>query len=239
MDWRNLCCFLNSLSKEEETRREAKAGQLTIFYLGRVLVFDDYPVDKVRELVSIAKKSSSQMSYGITPNTIQEKTSPPTSSAREGLPPRPQPRSGKQPAGISSNTCKEKVNPTANVDVGLSSRSEELASTQSEANGSGNWQFHYLREEKKTFNYGIVLIVVAFLCWVADLPIARRSSLHRFLEKRKDRYSFSRLDRLPNCIMIKSQNLILILTSYNNIEIHFYAMFLFLLRCITSNKCVD
>ncbi|KAK6148766.1 hypothetical protein DH2020_016291 [Rehmannia glutinosa] len=109
-----------------------------------------------RELVSMAKKSSSQMSYGILSNTIQEKPNSniavaSTSGSREGLPPRPQAGNGKQPVVISSNTCQEKTNPTTGRAVASSSRSEEQ-----EANGS-------------------------------DLPIARRSSLHRFLEKRKDR----------------------------------------------------
>ncbi|PIN09554.1 hypothetical protein CDL12_17855 [Handroanthus impetiginosus] len=158
-------------TSKEGTTTETKTAQLTIFYSGKVLVFDDYPMDKARELVSIAKKGSSQMSYGILTNALQEKSSAggggsssssaavaaSTSSLREGLPPRPQPGGGsKQSAGISSNTCKEKTNSNTNGTVASSSRGKEQISTQSEANGS-------------------------------DLPIARRSSLHRFLEKRKDR----------------------------------------------------
>ncbi|KAK6124705.1 hypothetical protein DH2020_041560 [Rehmannia glutinosa] len=142
--------------RKEGTKPEHKNAQLTIFYSGRVLIFDDYPVEKVRELVSMAKKSSSQMSYGILSNTIQEKPNSniavaSTSGSREGLPPRPQAGNGKQPVVISSNTCQEKTNSTTSGAVASSSRSGEQ-----EANGS-------------------------------DLPIARRSSLHRFLEKRKDR----------------------------------------------------
>lgn len=109
-------------TSKEVTTTELKNSQLTIFYSGRVLVFDDYPADKARELVSIAKKSSSQMSYGILSNTIQEK---PSSSPREGLPPRPQSGSGKQPASISSNTCKEKPNPSTSGAVASSSGARE------------------------------------------------------------------------------------------------------------------
>ncbi|KAG8380188.1 hypothetical protein BUALT_Bualt07G0167500 [Buddleja alternifolia] len=145
-------------TSKEVTMAEPKSAQLTIFYSGKVLVFDDYPADKARKLVSFAKKDSSQMSYGIVSNTGGGSSAvAPTSSARDGLPPRPQGAgSGKQPAGISSNTCKEKMNPTISEAVASSSTAQEQLSPQPEANGS-------------------------------DLPIARRSSLHRFLEKRKDR----------------------------------------------------
>ncbi|KAL7140419.1 hypothetical protein ABFS83_09G119800 [Erythranthe nasuta] len=134
----------NEASTREETRKVAKNAQLTIFYSGKMLVFDDYSVDNVRELVSVAKKGSSKMSYGIlSTNTLQQKPNP--ASLREGLPPRPQ-------AGNSSNTCKEKINCTADRDVASTSRSYEQLPTQSD-----------------------------------DLPIARRSSVHRFMEKRKER----------------------------------------------------
>ncbi|KAH6781253.1 hypothetical protein C2S51_006546 [Perilla frutescens var. frutescens] len=124
------------------SKDDPKPSQLTIFYSGRVLVFDDYPAEMAKELMTFAKKESSKMSCGILPNVGGENPSSssvvaPVSSSRDGLPPRPQAStSSHKGAGISSNTCKEKTCP--------------------EANGS-------------------------------DLPIARRSSLHRFLEKRKDR----------------------------------------------------
>ncbi|KAG6425798.1 hypothetical protein SASPL_110002 [Salvia splendens] len=131
--------------------KDPKIAQLTIFYSGKVLVFDDFPADKVRDVVHVAKKSGSKMSYGITA-TSMERPNPvaATSSPREGLPPRPQ--AGKQHVGISSNPCKARVSEAGPS----SSGGEEELSTTSEGSGS-------------------------------DLPIARRSSLHRFLEKRKDR----------------------------------------------------
>ncbi|KAI3463209.1 hypothetical protein Pfo_019872 [Paulownia fortunei] len=148
-------------TSKEATTTDPKTAQLTIFYSGRVLVFDDYPANKAKELVAFAKKSSSQMSYGILPNTQQEKPSPggavtSTSSPREGLPPRPQAGSTHKAVGISSNTCKEQTNTATGGAVASSSKAEERVPAQPEPSGS-------------------------------DLPIARRSSLHRFLEKRKDR----------------------------------------------------
>ncbi|XP_057770935.1 jasmonate ZIM domain-containing protein 1-like isoform X2 [Salvia miltiorrhiza] len=148
----------NKASTSKDGRsKDPKSAQLTIFYSGKVLVFDDFPADKVREVVHVAKKSSSKMSYGITSSgAVPERPNPvaSTSGPREGLPPRPQ---GKQPVGISSNTCKERMSGSTNEAGPSSSEArEELSPTTSEGSGS-------------------------------DLPIARRSSLHRFLEKRKDR----------------------------------------------------
>ncbi|KAL8522626.1 hypothetical protein ACS0TY_012681 [Phlomoides rotata] len=137
----------HKLTSKEVPAMNSKNPQLTIFYSGRVLVFDECPADKAKELIAFARKQSSQMSYGILSNTLGEKPSsaPPTviASPREGLPPRPQASTNSQkPVCVSSNTCKEKINTTE--------------AGGGEAAGS-------------------------------DLPIARRSSLHRFLEKRKDR----------------------------------------------------
>ncbi|XP_057797097.1 protein TIFY 10a-like isoform X2 [Salvia miltiorrhiza] len=119
----------------------AKPSQLTIFYSGRVLVFDDYPSNKVEELVAFAKKESSCSIL----SSNMDAAGGPISSSRDGLPPRPhQAGTGShKAAAISSNASKEK-------------KSSTTTTTTTDANGS-------------------------------DLPIARRSSLHRFLEKRKDR----------------------------------------------------
>ncbi|KAK6153555.1 hypothetical protein DH2020_013194 [Rehmannia glutinosa] len=128
----------------------------------RVLVFDDYPADKAKDLVAFAKEGSSKISWGILSNTMREKPSPggavaSTSITREGLPPRPQASNSSHKAvGISSNTFKEKTNAAVGGAVASTSRAEERVSSQPEPNGS-------------------------------DLPIARRSSIHRFIAKRKDR----------------------------------------------------
>ncbi|KAL8466377.1 hypothetical protein ACS0TY_035471 [Phlomoides rotata] len=128
-------CNKASTSKLGRTG-DSNTSQLTIFYSGRVLIFDDFPAGKVKELVSVAKRSSSQMSYGITSNTIQEK--PNTAAAtREGLPPRPHSSSGKRPlVGISSNTCKEKMNAASDGAGPSSSKAYEQISPEPEANGS-------------------------------------------------------------------------------------------------------
>ncbi|KAL0354451.1 UNVERIFIED_CONTAM: protein TIFY 10b [Sesamum radiatum] len=166
-----------------------------------VLVFDDYPTDKVRDLVSMAKKSSSQMSYGILSKTIQEKPNPAsTSITREGLPPRPQAGGGKQqPVVISSNICKEKTNPTTTATAAASTSSErESFPPWPPQAGSGKQPVGISSNtcmETDPTNSGAVAsssraqeqLSPQSEANGSDLPIARRSSLHRFLAKRKDR----------------------------------------------------
>lgn len=148
-------------TSKDSAGSDSKTAQLTIFYSGRVFVFDDYPSDKTKDLVAVARKGSSQMSYGILSNTLREKTSPgaaaaSASSPRDGPPPRPQPAASLKAVGVSSNTCKEKTDATASGAAPSCSEAEARVPPRAEANGS-------------------------------DLPIARRSSINRFLEKRKDR----------------------------------------------------
>ncbi|KZV43476.1 salt responsive protein 1 [Dorcoceras hygrometricum] len=150
------------IKSKDATKIEPKTAQLTIFYAGRVLVFDSCPADKAAELVKFASKEIPNISGGI----LLKKPSPRAAAAttpgsRDGLPPVPSFQTascvssnivGHQKAGgISSNTPKEIANTG-----GLSSGTQARISLQPEVNGS-------------------------------DLPIARRSSVHRFLEKRKER----------------------------------------------------
>lgn len=127
----------DSTEAKPPAAKEPETAQMTIFYGGQVIVFNDFPADKAKEVMLVASKGSSRScsppgtpnlahpANAYAPETVKNRVDPGPS---RGLPPH-------HPANNIIQACI----------AGLP-----------EPTGS-------------------------------DLPIARRNSLHRFLEKRKDR----------------------------------------------------
>ncbi|CAL9781475.1 unnamed protein product [Musa acuminata subsp. burmannicoides] len=106
-----------------EDAREAARGQLTIFYGGKVLVFDNFPAEKAKDLMQLATKGNSA-----SQNSVSSRS------------------------------------------VSVSYQTSTLVPIT--ANNSLVPQVHMSRSAQPN---------------LPDLPIARKASLQRFLEKRKDR----------------------------------------------------
>ncbi|KAJ8767424.1 hypothetical protein K2173_017468 [Erythroxylum novogranatense] len=129
----------NDSSVNRSVTSEPQSAQMTIFYAGRVIVIDDLPADKAKEILFIAAKGSSQFHTACPSNPAK---SQPAST----------PNMAKIPAECSS-------------------------SVPSRSNPIPNFSNNILKESNQAFPQPIAV----------DVPIARRASLHRFLEKRKDR----------------------------------------------------
>ncbi|MCH90057.1 protein TIFY 10B, partial [Trifolium medium] len=112
-----------------------KAAQLTMFYNGQVIVFDDFPADKAHELMAFANKGISQTQNNSVYTYTQSQPSFPPNLVR---------------ASVDSTAPVTTMNIIPNTSTGTGPQ------VLSRPN-------------------------------VCDLPIMRKASLHRFLEKRKDR----------------------------------------------------
>lgn len=129
---------------KERGKKDPKTPQLTIFYDGKIFVFDDYPTERARDLVSMAKKGSSKMSYGILSSTFGQNPTNScrgsTSSSREGLPPRPHNcTSSDKHVTTTHNTFKQNTKPSTIEPISTSTRAKEPRSPQTtDADSSGN-----------------------------------------------------------------------------------------------------
>lgn len=124
-------------TEAKSATKEPEAAQMTIFYAGQVIVFNDFPADKAKEVMLMASKGS--------PHNYTLPDTPNLSNARNAYAP---------------ETVKNRVDPV--LSHGLPPHHPAINMIQACLTG--------LPEPT-----------------VSDLPIARRNSLHRFLEKRKDR----------------------------------------------------
>ncbi|XP_074273578.1 protein TIFY 10a-like [Silene latifolia] len=130
---------------------EPPAAQMTIFYGGQVVVFNDLPADKATEVMNLASSFESSLK--------KRKVETPATPV-----PVPSPK-----ASINENS---NPNPNPNPIPSLS-------------------QPQNLTVGAPSFGNNVIPAAAAVsqpaVRVASDLPIARKASLHRFLEKRKDR----------------------------------------------------
>ncbi|MCD7466400.1 hypothetical protein HAX54_003052 [Datura stramonium] len=141
--------------KEQTTKMTAAAksdqpekAQMTIFYGGQVIVFDDFPADKANEIMKLAnKKTNKQNPTNVFSYTMMNNQKPAESAAN-----------------LVTNFGNSLIQELPKCQMPISQPS------------------------------------------VADLPIARRNSLTRFLEKRKDRITATAPYQICNKKIANSNN---------------------------------
>lgn len=128
-----------NFSASKSVTKEPGVGQMTIFYGGQVVVFDNFPAERVTEILAFASRGTF-----------------PTQNSFAYAFPQSQPSFPHNSIGFSSDSCRP-VSPNVNINPNICNA---------------------LVQGHPQSPSGPV---------VGDLPIARKASLHRFLEKRKDR----------------------------------------------------
>lgn len=140
-----------NLFPQETAKSEPEKSQMTIFYGGQVIVFDDFPADKANEIMKLASKKNKKQN--LASNIFSY----------------PMVNNKKSAESVTINSTQQ-LRRRTHVPI---SQSSHVPISQSS---------------------------------VADLPIARRNSLTRFLEKRKDRITSTAPYQICNKKIAESKN---------------------------------
>ncbi|KAL9242179.1 hypothetical protein vseg_016205 [Gypsophila vaccaria] len=134
--------FNSSMNKRGNP--EPPTSQMTIFYRGQVVVFNDLPSEKAKEVMNLASSFESSLK--------KRKVEPPPSSA---------------PVSVLNAKPSINHNPSSNLNP-----------SQNKAMGAPKYANNVIASTPSLRQASVPS---------TDLPIARKVSLQRFLEKRKDR----------------------------------------------------
>ncbi|KAK4361775.1 hypothetical protein RND71_017016 [Anisodus tanguticus] len=187
---RGMEVAVNEPSTSKEAPKEPKAAQLTMFYDGKVIVFEDFPADKARAVMLLASKGCPQRLFGTFQTTnidkINASAAATASNKTDFVAPQQQQR---QQLHVSFSQKTDSLKPGSSFAASQQHQQQPFHvsnSTKTDQLKPGSISSAPQKQQEQQQQQQIQSHTTGTSS-SSELPIARRSSLHRFLEKRKDR----------------------------------------------------